>query len=66
MTVGQFGRQNDLDRQLLKKVFGLKREEDLRRPVGAFSLTKDQIAEAVARERALSEDTSQRIGCSFP
>jgi NAD-dependent dihydropyrimidine dehydrogenase PreA subunit len=66
MTVEQFGRENGLDNRLLKKIFGLKAEGDLKKTIESFPLTLDQIAEAVTREGTLNEEYESRNWILIP
>jgi hypothetical protein len=66
MTIEQFGHENRLDGRLLKKVFGLRGKGDLNKPIASFPLTQDQIVEAVARERALSEEYESKNWILIP
>jgi polyferredoxin len=66
MTIEQFGHENHLDRRLLNKVFELKGKGDLNKPVASFPLTQDQLVEAIARERALSEEYKSKNWILIP
>jgi Pyruvate/2-oxoacid:ferredoxin oxidoreductase delta subunit len=66
MTVEQFGRENQIDKKILKKVFGLQSEEDLKKTIGSFSITKEQITDALKKEKALDAEFESKNWILIP
>lgn len=66
MTVAEFGAENHLDRQVLKKIFGLTGEQDLQKRISGLALTSDQIVAAVGKELSLGEEYESRNWVLIP
>jgi NAD-dependent dihydropyrimidine dehydrogenase PreA subunit len=56
MTVAAFGKANELPNPMLKKIFGLQSKQDLQKPLGAFSLTEQQIYAKVSKFSAIAAE----------
>jgi len=56
MTIGQFGKANDLANPVLKAVFGLESKKDLEKPLDKSGMTNEQIEKKVMGSLALAAE----------
>jgi ferredoxin len=65
MTVGQFGKANDLPNEVLKEAFDLQAKSDLEKKLLEFGTT-EQIAALVAKEIALAAESASKNWLKIP
>lgn len=65
MTVGQFGKANDLPNEVLKEAFDLQAKSDLEKKLLEFGTT-EQIAALVAKEMALAAESASKNWLKIP
>lgn len=56
MTVEEFGRTNNLSKELLKEIFVLTDKKDLQKTIGQTGISPEQIIAKVKKEKALHEE----------
>ena len=66
MTVAEFGRQNDLGRKVLKKVFGLSSPNDLERQVADFAMSQEQLSDKVNKVLAIQAEHASKNWFKIP
>lgn len=66
MTVAEFGRQHDLGRRELKKVFGLKSPNDLRRQVDDFGISNELLNKKVNAVLAIQAEHASKNWFKIP
>jgi len=60
MTVAEFGRKNELDRKVLKKIFNLTSPDDLQKQVADFGMGQAQLSKKVNQALALQAEHSSK------
>lgn len=65
MTVGQFGKANDLPNSVLKEAFDLQTKSDLDKKLHEFG-TADRVASMVAKEMALAAESASKNWIKIP
>lgn len=65
MTVGQFGKANQLPNPVLKEIFGLKGRSELGNTLSEYG-TMDQIAAMVIKKRALAAERTSKNWIKIP
>lgn len=66
MTVSAFAEANGLPNPAMKEIFGLASKADLDRPVTDFGLSKEQILEKTAQQRALGAEYKSKNWLKIP
>ena len=66
MTVAEFGRQNDLGRKVLKKVFGLSSPNDLERQVADFGMSQEQLSNKANKVLAIHAEHASKNWFKIP
>lgn len=66
MTVAEFGKENGLPNEVLKRVFDLKANTDLGRKLADFNIAAAEIAERVQKAAALSEEYESKNWFKIP
>lgn len=66
VTIAEFGRENKLSGDVLKKVFQLQRKEDLQKSLDSLSIPRDEIIGRVNKERTLVTEYESRNWVKIP
>jgi NAD-dependent dihydropyrimidine dehydrogenase PreA subunit len=66
MTVAEFGKQNDLGRKVLKKVFGLSSPNDLERQVADFGMSQEQLSDKANKVLAIQAEHASKNWFKIP
>ena len=66
MTIGEFGRSNDLPNQVLKEAMQLQGEGDLEKRLDALNLSRDKITARIERARALAAEYESKNWVKIP
>jgi polyferredoxin len=60
MTVAQFGNEHNLDRKVLKKIFDLQSQNDVRRPVADFGMNNELLNKKVNQILAIQAEHASK------
>jgi NAD-dependent dihydropyrimidine dehydrogenase PreA subunit len=66
MTVGEFGRENALSNEVLKKAFQLQTKEDLQKKLDSLNIPRNEITERIGRARTLTAEYESRNWIKIP
>ena len=66
MTVAEFGKKNDLSRQVLKKVFNLTSQDDLTKQVAGFGMNEELLSKKVNQVQAIQSEQESKNWFKIP
>jgi len=66
MTAADFGKKNDLSRQMLKKVFNLTSQDDLKKPVADFGMNEELLSKKVNQALAIQTENESKNWFKIP
>ena len=66
MTVGEFGRENNLPNEVIQQAFGLKSREDLGRKLEGLNLPATEITARAAKARTLAAEYESKNWFKIP
>ena len=66
MTIEEFGKVNELSKEVLKEVFGITVKEDLQKTIGATGIPKEEVIAKVTKEGALHEEFESKNWVLIP
>ncbi len=66
MTVAEFGKKNGLDRKVLKNLFNLTSQDDLKKQVADFGINEDLLSKKVNQMQALQAEHESKNWFKIP
>jgi len=66
MTIAEFGNENELPKEVLKKAFQLQSKEDLQKTVESLNIPRNEIAGRVSKARTLEAEYESKNWVKIP